>query len=119
MIGSFMPQGNTVAITSAVASTAAVQVPNSQGSAGLGPSDYLLNVVGAVTVFVVFTTIQNYAANGNAATAAVIPVNGTPANGFPVAPGVPQVVTIAPGAYVTSIATATTSTLYITPGQRN
>jgi hypothetical protein len=119
MIGSFMPQGSTVAITSAVTSTAAVQVPNAQGSAGLGPSDYLLNVVGAVPVFVQFTTIQTYSANGNAAAAAVIPVPGTPTTAIPVAPGVPQVVTIAPGCYVTSIATATTSTLYITPGQRN
>jgi len=102
----FNPQGNTVAIVSAVTSTAAVQVPNA--SVG-GASQYMFTNVGAVPVFV------NYGTSSVAA--AVIPVGGTPANGFCIPAGtVPVVLTLIPNAYFRIIATATTSTLYITPG---
>ena len=117
MIGSaFQPQGNTVAITSAATSTTPVQVPNSQGSGGLGPAQYLLQVVGAVPMYFTWGQAQNGAAG---VAAAVIPVNGTPGNGLPVQPGVPKVITAPPGAWFATIATATTSTAYITPGEGN
>ena len=111
--GAFQPQGNTVAITSAASSTTPVQVPNSQGSTGLGPSQYLIQVVGAVPMY--FTWGQ---ASGGAAgvPAATIPVNGTPGIGFLVQAGLPRVITAPPGAWFATIATATTSTAYITPG---
>ena len=107
----FMPQGNTVAITSALTSTAAVQVGNAQGTGGQGPSQYYINVVGAVPMFFSFGT-----ASSGTAPAAVIPTNGSPANGFPVYPGIPKVITGPPGAWVATIASATTSVGYITPG---
>ena len=103
MIGSaFQPQGNTVAITSAVASTAAVQVGTTSGQ-------YLIQCVGAVPIFV---NVGQTSSVG----AAVIPTNGAPANGFPVQAGSSKVYTLPPGAWFTTIASATTSTLYITPG---
>jgi hypothetical protein len=112
--GAFQPQGNTVAITSAATSTTPVQVPNSQGAGGLGPAQFLIQVVGAVPMFFTWGS----AASGTAP-AAVIPVNGTPGNGFLVQAGGSKVITAQPGAWFATIATATTSTAYITPGDGN
>ena len=117
MIGAaFQPQGNTTAIVSAVTSTSAVQVLNAQAATGsaltsIGPAQYLLQCVGAVPMFVNTGTAQS-----GTATAAVTPTGGTPANGFCIQPGQRMVLTLTPNAWFTTIATATTSTLYITPG---
>ena len=118
MIGSaFAPQGNTVAIVSAITSTTAVQVLNAQATVGnalssLGPSQYMLQCVGAVPMFVNTGTAQS----GTAA-AAVIPTGGTPANGIPIQPGQRVVLDLSPNCWFTTIASATTSVLYITPGE--
>lgn len=117
MIGAaFTPQGNTVAIVSAVTSTTAVQVLNAQATVGsalssVGPSQYLLQCVGAVPMFINTGTAQS----GTAA-AAVIPTGGSPTSSFCIQAGQRMVVTLSPNAWFTTIASATTSTLYITPG---
>lgn len=101
----FAPQGNTVAITSAATSTAAVQVSGASNTV-----NYEIQVVGAVPMYFAWGSSS---AN---APAAVIPVNGTPANGYPVQPGQAKTISAPPGAWFTTIATATTSTALITPG---
>ena len=53
-----------------------------------------------------------------AVTAAVIPVSGTPANGFPIAPGEDFIVTVPPQASAISvIGSAAGGTLYVTVGE--
>lgn len=114
----FAPQGNTVAITVAATSSTAVQVPNTQG-AGLGGPNFLVTNIGTQTVFVAATGARQSDGSLTAAataTAAVIPVNGTPANGWPVLANTSQTITLPPGAWITTIAAATGSTLYVTPG---
>ena len=106
-MSAFGPQGNTVAITSAATSTTPVQVASASG----GSTSYRLQVVGAVPMY--FTWGMTSALTP----AAVIPVNGTPANGYLVQAGVlPVTITAPPNAFFATIATATSSTGYITPG---
>lgn len=114
----FTPQGNTVAITVTAASSTAVQVPNVQGS-GLGSGNYLLTNIGTQTVHMAFTAARQSdqsLTTAGTAVAAVIPVPGTPANGVPLLAGTSQTMTLPPGAWITTIAAAVGSTLYITPG---
>lgn len=109
----YMPQGNTVAITVGATSSTPIQVPNAQGTSGLGPSQYRVTNVGTQTVFFTFGTVQQ----GAAGTAAcVIPTAGVPANGMPVLSNSSEVVTLSPGCWVATIAAATGSVLYLTPG---
>lgn len=110
----FLPSGNTVAITSAVTATTPVQVTNQQGQGkGFGPTQYEIQVVGAVPMY--FTWGQ--ASGGTAGVPTpTVPVAGTPGTGYPVMPGMAKVITAPPEAYFSTIATATTSTALITPG---
>lgn len=111
------PQGNTVAITVTGTSSTAVQVPNVQGT-NLGPGNYLLQAVGTVSpVFVAVTPaiVNGVITTSATATAAVIPVNGTPANGIPLVTGQLYPFTVSPGSWFTTIASGAGSTLYITP----
>jgi len=112
----FAPQGNTVAITVTGSSSTAVQVPSGQG-AGLGSGNYMLTVVGTTNIFFVATppVIGSAITTAATAAAAVIPT-GSPANGVPLLGGSAQTITLAPGSWITTIAGATGSTLYITPG---
>lgn len=114
----FAPQGNTVAITVIASSSTGVQVPNAQG-AGLGASNYLLTVIGTQTVFVAVTAARQSDQTltiAATASAAVITIPGTPANGVPLLAGTSQTMTLPPGAWITTIAAGAGSTLYITPG---
>ena len=114
----FTPQGNTVAVTVTGTSSTAVQAPNIQG-VGLGSGQYTVTNIGTQTVFIVATNARQ--SDGSLTTAAqaaaaVIPVNGTPANGFPILANTSQTLTFSPGAWFTAIASATGSTLYLSPG---
>lgn len=101
--GAFQPQGNTTAIASAVGATASVQI-----TGGQNPTTFLLQVVGAVTMFV--------AMGQTSGVTAAQPAAGVPANGFPVQPGqVPLMVVGPPNAWFSTFSTGTTSFLYITP----
>lgn len=107
-LDAFTPQGNTVAITSAAGATTAVQVQGGQSNPNC--QTYLFQNVGAVTVFV--------AMGSTSAVTASAPVNGTPANGVPIQPGgAPVMLKGPPNAWVSTFSTATTSTVYITPGE--
>ena len=111
------PQGNTVAITVTSASSTAVQAPNAQGT-NFGSGNYLLQAVGTVSpVFVAVTpaVVNNVLTSSATAAAAVIPVNGTPANGFPIPTGAAQQITLSPGCWFTTIDSGAGTTLYITP----
>lgn len=118
-INAFMPQGSTVAIVSAVTATSPVQVTNltysaATGVTAQGPSNYSFVNVGAVPVFVSWGTSQGGSAG---CPTPVIPTGGSPTNTFIIPVGNDKwVMTLAPNAWFSIIATATSSTLYITPG---
>jgi hypothetical protein len=113
----FQPQGNTAAITVIATSSTAVQVPNAQGTT-LGAGNFMLTNVGTQTAFVTVTPpiVAGATTTAGTATAAVIPVPGTPANAIPVAANTQVIRSFAPGSWFTTIAAATGSTLYVTPG---
>jgi hypothetical protein len=98
----FTPVDKTVAITSANGTTTSVQVPSATNA-----KTYLLQNIGAVTMWV--------ALGATSAITAAQPVNGTPANAFPVQAGGTLIMNGPPNAFVSTVSTATTSTLYVTP----
>ena len=99
-----MATGNTVALTVSTSAHTPVQVSGGTG----GSSCYMVYNSGPNTAFLV-----------GAATAAnaVIPTDGTPANGIPIPSATVLYWTSAPNAYWSAICAATQSaTVYITPG---
>ena len=79
---------------------------------------HLLQAVGTVSpVFVAVTPaiVNGVITTSATATAAVIPVNGTPANGIPLVTGQLYPFTVSPGSWFTTIDSGAGSTLYITP----
>jgi hypothetical protein len=102
---SFTPQTNTIAMSVGTTSHAKVQVPQSSAHGG---HSYMLKNPGSETVYV--------NVGDGTVTAAVIPVDGTPANGFPVLEGETMIISGVQNAYFTAIAAAAGGQLLITGG---
>ena len=116
MNNAFIPMGNTVCLTVSTSSHTPVQVTP---SSALAVFQYSIQNVGPNTAFV---TMAAPVTNGGGiqsapSLTAVIPTDGTPANGWAIQSGQRMVVTGPPNAYFAAICAATQSaTLYITPG---
>lgn len=110
----FSPVGNSAEIDVSSTSSTAIQVkgPNNNGTqrmfynGGATPKDCWI--------------AWSMAATAAAAAAAVVPTNGTPANGIAIPAGAIIVLSIPPNAWITAICAGSDSTkLYITPGEGN
>lgn len=102
----FRATGNTIAIAVTTVASTAVQAP---GFMGEPISDnFILSNGSAQPVFVAVFPV--------AGLLAVIPVPGTSQRGYYLGPNSQQAVTEAPGTWFSVIAPATTSTVYVTPG---
>lgn len=107
MINAFQPQGNTVALSVTTSSHNAVNVPGLNNNASM---QYEITNTGPNPAFVV-------AGPNSGVAAAVIPTDGTPANGWVIMNGQRKVITTYANAWFTAICASTQSaTLYITPG---
>jgi len=116
MINSFIPMGNTVALSVTTSSHTPVQVTP---SAALAVFQYSIQNIGPNPAFVVMAApITNGGGIQSAPSlTAAIPTDGTSANGWVIQNGQRMVVTGPPNAYFAAICAATQSaTLYITPG---
>lgn len=101
----FTPTGNTVTFTAAGTAPTPIQASGNT----LGPTQYLVQNAGFVTVFL------GYGANSSVATsnAATITTTG---NSVPLVAGSVQVLTLQPNLFFTGVASSNTS-VYITPGE--
>ena len=103
-INAFASTGNTVCLSVTTSAHTPVQVAGGNN----GSSCYMIYNAGPNTAFLV---------GAASATNAVIPTDGTPANGMPIPSGSVLYWTDAPAAYWSAICAATQSaTVYITPG---
>jgi hypothetical protein len=102
----FRATGNTIAIAVTTTASAPVQAPAFQGEPV--STNYILTNSTAQPVFVGVGTDAN--------NLAVIPVPGTGTRGYWLGPNGQVSVTESPRAWFSVIAPATTSTVYITPG---
>ena len=106
MSNSFEIGGATVAMNVTNVAHAAVLVPGSIGSSLIVYND----VSSTGDVFIAF--------GASPGTVAVIPVDGAPAMGYPIAPGAAHDLTAPPGSYWSAITSgANTATVYLTPGE--
>src|SRR6266568_5006340 len=106
----FAPQGNSVVLSVTTSSHAAVQVP------GAGPANcnYVISVVGNDT-YLSWTAPLLSGATPSLTT--VIPVDGTPANGYRVLGGSKETITVPANAWFSAITASGTSSTSITPGE--
>lgn len=102
----FKATGNTIAIAVTVAASTAVQAPSFSGE--VGSTNFILTNASAQPVFVAIGTASTLAA--------VIPVPGTPQWGYWLGPNAQVSITGWPSMWFSTIAPATTSTVYVTPG---
>lgn len=102
----FRATGNTIAIAVTTTASTAVQAPSFQGEPV--STNFILSNASAQPVFVGVGT--------DSGGLAVIPVPGTATRGYYIGPNSQISVTESPRTWWSVIAPATTSTLYITPG---
>ena len=101
----FTPLGNTVVFTANTSAPTAVQAI----STSLGGNQYRILNAGINTVFL------GIGPNAAGATANAV-IATTSQNCYPLLPGPDEILTFAPNWYFTGITSASTSTVYITPG---
>jgi len=102
----FKATGNTIAIAVTTAASTAVQAPGFNGEQN--STNFLLSNASAQPLFVAVGT--------SSTVAAVIPVPGTGQWGYWLGPNAQISITGSPNMWFSTIAPATTSTVYITPG---
>lgn len=108
----FQPVGNSAEIDVSSTSSTAIQVKGPNNNA----TQRMFYNGGTKDCWIAWSM----AATAAAAAAAVIPTNGTPANGIAIAAGAIIVMGIPPNAWITAICGGSDSTkLYITPGEGN
>ena len=112
----FAPQGNTIALNVTATTHSAVQVDlPTQGPLNI---NYVITNLGPNTAYISWAPPSPGNAAPSPALTAVIPVDGTPANGYPILSGSKETITAPPNAFVSAICAATqTATLLITPGE--
>ena len=101
----FTPTGNTVVFTAAATAPAGVQASGNT----IGPTQYLIQNSGNVTVFMGYGSTNAIAYAG----AATVTSTG---NAIPLLGGTVQVLTLQPNLFFTGVATAS-APVYITPGE--
>ncbi len=107
----FAPQGNTVFIAAAAASSGASAGVRVNGSVA-NATQRLVQNIGTKTAYL--------AGSLDSTIAAVAPTAGTPANGVPVQAGAILVLSYPPNTYFSAICASTdTTTLMLTPGEGN
>ena len=107
----FSPLGKTVAITAAATAPNGVQALVSERNSPNSPGQYRVINPGTVMVHLgVGPTVAKAKAN------AVAAASGTPATGIPLVPGAVEVLRFGPDSYFSALA-ASSTTIYITPGQ--
>lgn len=107
----FAPLGNTVAITAAASAPTGVRALVSERNSPNSPGQYrVINAGSAIVHLGVGPTAAKAAANAVAAT------SGNPAAGIPLLPGAVEILRFGPESYFSALA-ASSTTIYITPGQ--
>lgn len=107
-VQAFTVTGNTVTLTAATSAPTPVQCP----STTLGGNQY--RIINASTTVIAYLSFA--ATSAEATTNCVIPGAGTPTRTLPILPATDEVITFTPNAYFTAITSASTATLFITPG---
>lgn len=102
----FAPKGLTAVVPVTTTSSTPIQAPAYPGEPGC--VNYLVSNATTQACFL--------AIGANAGLVAAIPVAGTPANGFWIPANSTQSYTFGTNTFFAAIAAATTTTLYITPG---
>ena len=107
----FSPLGETVAITANVTAPNGVQAPVSERNKAKSPGQYrVINAGTAIVHLGVGPTVATAKAN------AVAAVSGNPGPGIPLLPGAVEILRFGPESYFSALA-ASSTTIYITPGQ--
>jgi len=107
----FAPLGKTVAITAAATAPNGVQALVAEKNKAFAPGQYRVINNGTVLVHLgVGTSVAAAKAN------AVAAVSGTPGTGIPLVPGAVEILRFGPESYFSALA-ASSTTIYITPGQ--
>lgn len=107
----FAPLGETVAITANATAPDGVRALVSERNSPNSPGQYRVINAGAVIVHLgVGPTVAKAKANAEAAT------SGNPAAGIPLLPGAVEILRFGPESYFSALA-ASSTTIYITPGQ--
>lgn len=107
----FAPLGETVAITAAATAPNGVQALVAEKNKPFAPGQYRVINSGTVLVHLgVGPSVAKAKANAEAA------VSGNPAAGIPLVPGAVEVLRFGPESYFSALA-ASSTTIYITPGQ--
>jgi hypothetical protein len=100
--GAFLPQGNTVAITTGASASTPVQAPGG---------------VPNINTYLISATAAAFIVMAPASTAVVAPVSGTSANGIYIPAGVPVMLEGPPNAWISAIQVSAAGTVYVTPGE--
>jgi hypothetical protein len=112
----FAIQGNTVAL--AVTSTAHSAVQIDAPTNGPGNINFVVCNIGTSLGYISYAPPGPGNSAPSPTLAAVIPTDGTPANGYPVLAGSKETITAPPGSYWSAIcASGLTTTITVTPGE--
>ncbi len=105
-VANFQANGNTCLLPCTTTSgSTALALPALTGNQK--NADVLIYNAGAVAAFIAF---------GGSTVASAIAIDGTPANGIPLAPGVEMTLNIGAATYVAGITGSSTASVYITQG---